>query len=105
MVSKGLMRVAYPQTGIGEALLISVLAGSSINLQLNSERNVRNYSVKGRTFKMEKQYFYIRKSKEIIDQIDTVLAEHYGLTEEELDFIINYDIKYRLGNELEGEEE
>ncbi len=29
-----------------------------------------------------------------------VLAEHYGFTEEELDFIINYDIKYRMGKEL-----
>jgi hypothetical protein len=36
-------------------------------------------------------------SKPIIDQIDTVLARHYGFTEEELDYIINYDIKYRMG--------
>jgi hypothetical protein len=28
-----------------------------------------------------------------------VLAEHYGFTDEELDFIINYDIKYRMGAE------
>ena len=28
-----------------------------------------------------------------------VLAEHYGFTEEELYFIINYDIKYRMGRE------
>jgi hypothetical protein len=28
-----------------------------------------------------------------------------GFTEEELDFIINYDIKYRMGKELEGEDE
>ena len=35
--------------------------------------------------------------KHIIDEIDRVLARHYGLTEEELDFIINYDIKYRMG--------
>ena len=33
----------------------------------------------------------------IIDEIDRVLAEHYGFTDEELDFILNYDIKYRLG--------
>ncbi|MFZ3157529.1 MAG: hypothetical protein WA124_08525 [Smithella sp.] len=26
------------------------------------------------------------------------LAQHYGFTDEELDFIINYDIKYRMGN-------
>ena len=38
-----------------------------------------------------------RLSKGLIDEIDHVLAEHYGLTEEELDFIINYDIKYRMG--------
>lgn len=41
-----------------------------------------------------------RLSKSIIDKIDKALAEHYGFTEEELDFIINYDIKYRMGDEL-----
>ncbi len=35
--------------------------------------------------------------------IDRVLAKHYGFTDEELDFIINYDIKYRMGN-ASGEE-
>jgi len=45
----------------------------------------------------------VGKAKPIIDEIDRVLAEHYGFTDEELDFIINYDIKYRLGAE-EGEE-
>ena len=45
------------------------------------------------------QYFNFRPSKPIIDKIDRVLAEHYGFTEEELDFIINYDIKYRMGRE------
>jgi hypothetical protein len=29
-----------------------------------------------------------------------VLARHYGFTEEELDFIINYGIKYRMGCEF-----
>jgi len=43
-------------------------------------------------------------AKPIIDEIDKVLAKHYGFTEEELDFIINYDIKYRMGDELNGEE-
>ena len=47
--------------------------------------------------------FYPAKSKPIIDEIDKVLAKHYGFTEEELDFIINYDIKYRMGDELEAE--
>jgi len=37
--------------------------------------------------------FYINNSK------------HYGFTEDELDFIINYDIKYRMGKVLFGEED
>ena len=41
--------------------------------------------------------FFAGGSKPIIDEIDRVLAEHYGFTDEELDFIINYDIKYRMG--------
>ncbi len=44
--------------------------------------------------------FFPKQSKKIIDEIDKVLAKHYGFTEEELDFIINYDIKYRMGDEL-----
>ena len=52
------------------------------------------------------QKFVYRKklSKPIIDEIDELLAKHYGFTEEELDFIINYDIKYRMGDELNAGE-
>ena len=48
--------------------------------------------------------YYPKYSKETIDEIDIELAKHYVFTEEELDFIINYDIKYRMGKELEEEE-
>ncbi|MEA1883327.1 MAG: SAM-dependent methyltransferase, partial [Thermotogota bacterium] len=41
--------------------------------------------------------FSPKYSKPIIDKIDQVLAKHYSFTDEELDFIINYDIKYRMG--------
>lgn len=50
------------------------------------------------------EQFKPRKAKPIIDEIDRVLAQHYGFTDEELDFIINYDIKYRMGRDS-GEEE
>jgi hypothetical protein len=53
---------------------------------------------------MEKQYFFIKQSKPIIDEIDKVLAKHCGFTEEESDFIINCDIKYSMGKELGKEE-
>jgi hypothetical protein len=53
----------------------------------------------------EYQEFNISASKPIIDEIDRVLAHHYGFTDEELDFIINYDIKYRMGRDAESEDE
>ena len=34
-----------------------------------------------------------------------MLAAHYGFTDEELDFIINYDIKYRMGRDAGVEDE
>ena len=40
-------------------------------------------------------YNWLNKNKTI--------AIYYGFTEEELDFIINYDIKYRMGDELNEE--
>ena len=64
------------------------------DLQRNSTMQVRVQQQTGRT---ETQSFKIQKSKHIIDKIDRVLAQHYGFTDKELDFIINYDIKYRMG--------
>ena len=45
------------------------------------------------------------KNKPILVTIDTMLAWHYGFTAEELDFILNYDIKYRLGRGMETDDE
>jgi tRNA1(Val) A37 N6-methylase TrmN6 len=72
------------------------------DIQKNSIPLIREQKNKGTT---ETQSFIINKSKPIIDEIDTILAQHYCFTHEELDFIINYDIKYRMGKELGGEEE
>ena len=41
---------------------------------------------------VEIQSFRPRDAKPIIDEIDTTLAKHYSFADEELDFIINYDI-------------
>jgi hypothetical protein len=41
--------------------------------------------------------FDVKAAKPMIDSVDLSLAKHYGLTDEKLDFIINYDIKYRMG--------
>jgi len=53
----------------------------------------------------EFQEFRPSRSKAIIDEIDRTLARQYGFTNEELDFIINYDIKYRMGRDSADEDE
>lgn len=66
------------------------------DIKLNSSIKSRNTAKDN----IEVETFRINKSKILIDKIDKILAKHYGFTEEELDFIINYDIKYRMGDEL-----
>jgi hypothetical protein len=70
------------------------------DLRKHAIRRVAQSQVTGR---VEYDEFWPRHSKALIDKIDTVLAEHYGFTDEELDFIINYDIKYRLGADTNEE--
>ncbi len=50
------------------------------------------------------QCTFPKKSKAIIDCIDAILANHYGFTLVELDYVINYDIKYRMDNSIENED-
>jgi hypothetical protein len=68
----------------------------------NSAMLIRHQKKTGKT---QTQSFKIQISKPIIDEIDKVLAKHYGFTDEELDFIINYDIKYRMGKDEQESEE
>ena len=76
---------------------LETLAGRLMSdLKENSSRKSARYKVSGKAVYQE---FYPVRSKTIVDRIDRVLAEHYGFTDEELDFIINYDIKYRMGRE------
>ena len=48
---------------------------------------------------IEYMEYYPAQCKDLIDQIDRIFAQHYGFTDEELDFIINCDIKYRMGRD------
>ncbi len=69
----------------------------SVTLMKDFKRNSRIYKRVSKGIQTQFDSFYPALSKSIIDEIDRVLAKHYGFTEEELDFIINYDIKYRMG--------
>ena len=64
------------------------------DLKLHSQRKERNQKTTGLVVY---DGFYPRHSKPIMDKIDCVLAKHYSFTTEELDFVINYCIKLRMG--------
>jgi len=64
------------------------------DINKNSTIITNNYKKFG---KLQIQSFQPRKSKAIIDEIDVELGQFYGLSAAELDFILNFDIKYRMG--------
>lgn len=61
--------------------------------------NIRTTSGKS-TYNVDsfKEYKIVR-SKTIIDEIDDYICPLYGLTEEETDFIKNYELEFRLAGE------
>ncbi len=65
-----------------------------IDYRANAKRRVAYYRATGR---VEYDEFRPRASKPLLDRIDAVLAGHFGLSAEELDFITSYDLKLRAG--------
>ena len=74
--------------------LVSLCDKLMADFMKNSLRKSVRYKATGA---VDYDEFNVKKSKQIIDRIDSILAKHYKFTDEELDFIINYDIKYRMG--------
>jgi hypothetical protein len=82
---------------------LGTLGGKLVkSLENNAEVQTMRSQTRG---SVEQKIYNAGKSKPILDEIDTVLAGHYGFTAEELDFILNYDIKYRLGRGTETDDE
>lgn len=83
--------LANSTSGVNLVKLVNALM---IDFQKNSEMRTSNYKQHG---KMTIQCIFPRKSKQIIDDIDRELGLFLGLTQDEIEFIINFDIKFRLG--------
>ena len=65
------------------------------NFKQHLRRKETRYKATGKVIYDE---FYQKPSKSICDEIDMILAKYYGFTDEQLDYIINYDYKYRMGS-------
>ena len=83
-----------PETALIDRHLIHLGQKYIEDLKSNSTMLVREQKQTGRT---ETQSFKVQLSKPIIEEIDDVLGLHYNLSDKEIDFIKNYDIKYRMG--------
>ena len=77
-----------------EKQIISLVAELMNNYRKNATRKTTLYKTTGKVIYDE---FHPRHNKPITDKIDKLLAKHYGFSEEELDYIVNYDYKYRMG--------
>ena len=64
---------------------------ANANTRITSEESTYNVD----SFKEYK----IVRSKRIIDEIDDYICPLYGLTQEETDFIKNYELEFRLAGE------
>ena len=62
----------------------------------NSTLKRANYSGTGELVYRE---YSVRKSKSIIDKADEALGRVYGLSNDEIHFIQNYDVRFRLGDD------
>jgi hypothetical protein len=72
----------------------------ALRLQETVERRTRRYASAGQTYEVSYEEYYPARARELLDEIDRVLAEHYGFSEEELDFLLHYDSKYRQGGQV-----
>lgn len=79
----------------------SEMANTLSDLSLELMQNLKDNSVmitrNEKAGQLNIQSFKPRHSKVVIDKIDKVLGEYYKFTDDEVDFIINHDIKYRMG--------
>ena len=56
---------------------------------------LKDLNKKSKVMKSGLRCFYARQSKPLIDKIDKYIGRKYGLTDDEIEFIINYDSRYR----------
>ena len=77
--------------------------GADLMSDLNANSEVRRMRFKHDELTV--QCIIPKASKPVIDEIDGALAEHYGLSAIVRNLLINYDIKYRMGQNGEGDHE
>jgi hypothetical protein len=66
---------------------------------VEAKANVRQSSGESRYNVSQFKEYKIVKSKSIIDRIDDYICPLYGLTDEERDFVKNYELEFRMAGD------
>jgi hypothetical protein len=77
--------------------LDGTIADQLVDLSRQLEREAARFTSHWRKSGLLIDSLDSRPLKPLIDQIDAVLAAHYGFSESELEYIVNYDFKFRVG--------
>jgi len=97
-----------PPAALNDPRLVELNKELMADLKRNSAtKTITTRDKKTKTIKDTISYaeFDARSSKSITDKVDCVLAEHYSFTASELDMILNFDVKFRLGSDEEADVE
>jgi hypothetical protein len=93
----------FPDVLHTQADLAARLKQHADNLMTNLRSTAEMRTMRFRHDTLEIECLIPKLSKRFIDTIDLDVANGFGLTAEETDFIINYNIKYRMGSADEEE--
>jgi hypothetical protein len=88
---------SMPYRACNDEHIASMLESAGAQLMKSLKVSSAEKAFQTRSGSIIYQEFYPKRSKIELDAIDAILAEHYGFTADELDFLINYDVKYRMG--------
>ena len=76
---------------------VTQLEGDAVRINESLMDDYKAHSFIRTRVDCEFQEFRPSRSKSQIDEVDRMLAAHFEFSHVELDYIINYDIKYRMG--------
>ena len=81
--------------------LVCLAAKLMASFTQNAQRKSVQYKKTGLVMYDE---FNVSKSKSILDEVDRVLGAHFGLESKQIDYLMNFEVKFRMSGEKESED-
>jgi hypothetical protein len=100
---RDISRFPLSSQSLSDAQRVSLKTAANKLLEaLESKSTLQRESKKDGTQRLYRRYFP-QTCKPLIDEIDDIIGHGLRLTAEQVDFVKNYDVKYRMGADAEDE--